>query len=379
MKLSRWSITGLALIASCAWSCGDSANDGAVMQQTSGGAGGMMVASGGAGAGGAPVSGGAGGTVSSGGIGGAGGTVSSGGIGGSGGGVAGSSGGMGGSGGTMVEPTPEVPFDGADFVTWSTEEFSLEPGQERYLCFASSLDEDLVINGYNTLGGQPYVHHLIFARTRTPEPEGFEECDVAFRNSWDTLFITGAGASTLEFPEDAGHQLPTGTQLLVQMHLLNATEQAVSGSLDINMRRSSIEKPRPVSSFIFGTAAVELPPSTTSEVVGTCPMWQAVDLIAGFPHMHMLGTSMRFEVGSSEADLREVFKREPFNFDDQRIDPLELSIAAGSITRVSCTYDNPHDETIGYGESSFNEMCYFVGFAVDRPGMSACLEVLPPF
>lgn len=45
---------------------------------------------------------------------------------------------------------------------------------------------------------------------------------------------------------------------------------------------------------------------------------------------------------------------------------------------IGGTFDNPHDETIGYGESTRNEMCYFVGFAVDLPSQSACLEVLPP-
>ena len=277
-----------------------------------------------------------------------------------------------------MDMDPEPPFGAdADVFEWSTDEFTLEAGQERYLCFASTLAEDLVINGYHT-DVEPFVHHLIFSRTRTPEPEGFAECDIAFRNGWDPVFISGAGDTTLEFPDDAGHDLPTGTQLVVQMHLLNVTEAPVQGSVTINMRRSAIENPRPVSTFIFGTAAVELPPSQSSEVVGTCPMWQSVHLIAGFPHMHLLGTSLRFEVGSSEGAMREVFKRDPFDFDNQRIDKLDVEVAAGDISRVTCTFDNTMDQTVSYGESTRNEMCYFIGFAVDLPSQSACLEVIPP-
>jgi len=295
------------------------------------------------------------------------------------GGTAGAAAGTGGAGGMdPVTMDPEPPFGpDADVYAWSTGTFMLEPDQEQYLCFASTLDEDLIINGYGTLGA-PFVHHLILARTRAPEPDGFAECDVAFRNTWDTLFISGAGASKLEFPADAGHELPKGTQILVQMHLLNLTEAPVQGSVAIDMRRSTIANPRPVSSFIFGTAAVELPANQQSEVVGTCPMWQSIQLIAGFPHMHLLGTSMHFEVGSSESTLHEVFKRDPFTFDDQRIDPVELTIAAGDITRVRCSYENTLDQAVGYGESTRNEMCYFVGFAIDLSSQSACLEVLPP-
>lgn len=214
---------------------------------------------------------------------------------------------------------PFMPFaKDADVVPWSTGKFTLDAGQERYLCFASTLDDDRIVNAYAAQNAA-FVHHLILARTSAPEPDGFAECDVAFRNTWETLFITGAGNSVLEFPEDAAHRLPKGTQLLVQMHLLNVTDSPVEGSVTIQMRRTSVANPRPVNSFIFGTAAVELPPRKTSQVVGTCSTWQSVQLIAGFPHMHLLGTAMHFEAGPSEDDMHEVFKRDPFDFGNQHI------------------------------------------------------------
>jgi hypothetical protein len=275
------------------------------------------------------------------------------------------------------EPPPVEPFGpGVDAVAWKTEQFSLDAAEERYLCYAKTLEEDMVVSGYASVGDR-FVHHVILSRASAPETEGFAECDVAFKRTWETLFITGAGDSKLEFPEDAGHQLKAGTQLVVQMHLLNAAEDPVEGSLTINMRRSTVQNPRPVSNFIFGTAAVELPPRRTSEVVGTCAPAQPVRLIGGFPHMHLLGSSMRFQVGKAEASLKEVFARDPFDFDSQRVDTLDVAIAPGDLTRVKCTFDNTHEQTVSYGESTMNEMCYFVGFAIDMPRMSACLEVLP--
>lgn len=277
-----------------------------------------------------------------------------------------------------VPAAPEPAFGAdADVFEWSTGEFTLEAGQERYLCFASTLSEDLTVNGYHT-SGQPFQHHLILSRASAPEPEGFAECDIAFRSSWEILFITGTGDTKLEFPQDAAHILGGGTQLVLQMHLLNTRDEAVTGSVAIDMRRTQVDNPRPVNSFIFGTAAVELPPAQTSDVVGTCSMFQSVQLIAGFPHMHLRGRAMRFEVGASVGELQEVYRRDPFDFDSQQMDMLDLSVSAGQVTRVTCTFDNPTDEVISYGESTNEEMCYFVGFAVDLPGQSACLEVIPP-
>jgi hypothetical protein len=276
--------------------------------------------------------------------------------------------------------SPAAPTSGASFAdafSWSTEEFEVAPGKDRYLCYSKKLEEDLVIDGYETPGAS-FVHHLIFSRSRGGDKLGFEDCPEAFRMGWDPVFITGAGPATLEFPTGAGHKLPKGTQLTVQMHLLNTGDEPVKGKLNIKMRRTAVTNPRPVNSYIFGTAAVKLPPKQVSKVVGTCRVREAIKLIAAFPHMHMLGTKMTFEVGQSEATMKEVFKRDPFTFDNQSIERLMFDLKPGDITRVTCTYNNTLSQEVKYGESTLNEMCYLIGFAVDRAFQSACLEVIPP-
>jgi hypothetical protein len=69
-----------------------------------------------------------------------------------------------------------------------------------------------------------------------------------------------------------------------------------------------------------------------------------------------------------------VYTRDPYDFDDQRLDQLSLTIPTGYATRTSCTYDNKSDQTISFGESSLNEMCFAVGFAVGVDGASGCLQ-----
>jgi hypothetical protein len=152
----------------------------------------------------------------------------------------------------------------------------------------------------------------------------------------------------------------------------------VDGSVTIDMHRSSAANPRPVNTYIFGTAAVQLPPKQTTELSGDCTMRESVQLIAAFPHMHVLGQSQRFEVGSSAGAMKEVFKRDLFSFDSQRIDTIDLKLAPGDLTRVTCAFNNTTDQAVTYGESTKDEMCYFLGFAIDRPTMSACIAVLPP-
>ena len=275
------------------------------------------------------------------------------------------SGGSVGSGGT-------APGTGADELVWTTGEFTVDPGQERYICFAKSIDEALTVDAYST-PGLPFVHHIIFARTRTAAPDGFSECGSTFQTSWDPLFIAGAGASTLQFPTDAGHVLTRGTQLLAQLHLLNLGKDPVKGVVSIHMHRSSVTNPRPVNSYIFGTMNVNLPPMQQSQVISNCSARDQVNLIAAFPHMHMLGRSMRFEVGTSANALTAAFVRDPFDFNDQRMETIAINLAAGDRTRLTCTYQNPNATAVTYGESTLNEMCYLIAFAIDHP-MGSCIQ-----
>ncbi|HEX6243361.1 MAG TPA: hypothetical protein VFZ61_20750, partial [Polyangiales bacterium] len=257
-----------------------------------------------------------------------------------------------GDSGADAAPAVDPGLDFPDALSWSTAEFELGPDQERYLCFASTLEADAVVNAFATKA-QAFVHHLIFSRSNSPEDKlGFEECDTAFRSGWQPLFITGAGNARLELPSDAGHKLAKGTKLVVQMHLLNFKKETVKGAVSLNMRRSAHASPRPVSTYIFGTAAVSLPPRQKTDITGECTLRESVKLIAGFPHMHMLGKALRVEVGSASGEMKTVFNRDPYWFDAQTIELLDLQLKAGDRARVTCNFNNTTDQTVGYGEST---------------------------
>ena len=144
------------------------------------------------------------------------------------------------------------------------------------------------------------------------------------------------------------------------------------------MGSPSVPNPRPVNSYVFGSPEVNIAPYSLGQVVGNCTMREKVEVIAAFPHMHMLGTSLTFETGTSEANMKTVFKRDPYSFDNQAIEPMKLTLSPGDLTRVTCKYKNTTGHVIKYGESSLSEMCFFLAFAVDRPFQSACMTVLPP-
>lgn len=85
-------------------------------------------------------------------------------------------------------------------------------------------------------------------------------------------------------------------------------------------------------------------------------------MVALLPHMHLMGTSLTFELGASEDDMKMVYARDPWDFDRQTIDNFDMTLEEGLHTRTTCKYNNTTDKTITYGESTFDEMCFMGAF-----------------
>lgn len=267
---------------------------------------------------------------------------------------------------------------------WSTEvdlttaEFTSPAGSEKYMCYAETLKDPVTIQGFKYTA-VPAIHHFLLARTTIPEPDGLSECNVLFRTSWIPLFGSGSSSAELDLPSDVGYKLPAGTQLVVQLHLLNTTNQDVTERATIQMFGTDNDNVRPAGLYAFGTTDISLPAHQQTDVVSDCTVDpnDTIDIFGVLPHMHYLGTKLVFEMGTSASDLHEVYRREPWSFDAQWIDPMSLTIPGGTFTRVTCSYDNTTDSTVNFGESSYDEMCFFVTFAADRNGLGGCLSSSP--
>ncbi len=164
-------------------------------------------------------------------------------------------------------------------------------------------------------------------------------------------------------PEGAGHIFAKGTQLTLQLHLLNATPEELTETVPVHFHKMLAEPAERVEVVVFGNMSIALPAGESSEVVGSCNSDSDMTIFSVFPHMHLLGTPMVVETGSNEQSLAEVFRRDPYDFDKQSLSPIDLTIAAGDTVKVTCGYDNHLDQIVTFGESTTDEMCFFIGFA----------------
>src|SRR5678810_645027 len=107
----------------------------------------------------------------------------------------------------------------------------------------------------------------------------------------------------------------------------------------IRMVRSKDANPEPVRVFAFGTTDIHVPPQKTTTLAGSCTVKNDVRLFAFMPHMHLLGKRLELLTGPDENSLQSVFVRDPYDFNNQYIEPLPLNIPAGSAVQTRCTYE----------------------------------------
>src|SRR5688572_10387439 len=99
-------------------------------------------------------------------------------------------------------------------------------------------------------------------------------------------------------------------------------------------------------------------------------------MFAGAPHMHMMGRHMKVSYANANNTGARVLHDQPYDFDQQRFGLLapDLVTSAGGRITVECTYFNHTGQTVYFGESSKEEMCYALAFIYPPPPAQACVQ-----
>jgi hypothetical protein len=171
----------------------------------------------------------------------------------------------------------------------------------------------------------------------------------------------GLGTPAVHFPEGTAMTLAKGAQIVVQLHLLNATNQEVEvDPVRVNLEAAADpEGLEAVGLLITGTLDITLPPATSDITVeGSCVLEEPMEhVFAAFPHMHQLGrriTTSKLAMGETgETSISDV----TWDFSDQGLYPVEGSAQIGDTITTRCTFDNPLDREIVFGLHTSDEMC----------------------
>jgi Copper type II ascorbate-dependent monooxygenase, C-terminal domain/Copper type II ascorbate-dependent monooxygenase, N-terminal domain len=272
-------------------------------------------------------------------------------------------------GDTADEPF-HVPSQGADDLYQCFTFHSPVAEGEQAIAWAPIIDDERV------------VHHWILYRTNTPQPDGGSGiCNMP----GDAKFVAGwaPGGQNFMMPDDVGLEIGgPDVYYILQLHYHNTANHADSFDRS-GVAFCTVDEPRPqlAGMITLGTVFLDIPPGAEDhEESGVCPSWitsfmpEPLTVIASFPHMHELGRAFTTEIlrGGSEADIDMITDVPIYDFQSQTfyVNDPPVQILPGDALRTTCTYDNPTDQPVHFGEATSEEMClnFIMAYPIDTIG-----------
>ncbi|MBS1121832.1 MAG: hypothetical protein H6Q90_4060 [Deltaproteobacteria bacterium] len=256
------------------------------------------------------------------------------------------------------DANPNLPPGGDGSVDGFTEliagSWSLPAGDEGYRCVTRTLTEDVLITGFHTTAPSG-THHTALSVGSPIGPDGSAICG-ASDNRPTIIFGAGVGTPDLAMPAGLAVRVHAGDQLMLNLHVFNATDQTLTGHSGVSITSTTSPVAEAGIANTGKTSDLVVPPGSSTQV-GTCTVPEGAKAFSVFPHMHKLGVHMR-AIATTASGPHTLIDM-PYTFENQRYYGLapELPLTAGDQIRIECSYQNDTGATVQFGQSSLQEMC----------------------
>jgi hypothetical protein len=170
------------------------------------------------------------------------------------------------------------------------------------------------------------------------------------------------------YPAGTAAKLKGSLGLRFQSHYVNTSDQPLNASVVVKLTKvdpASIT--RWVAQLHFNRTALSIQPGAMQSVTTSCTIpnnFGPIGLLFAISHMHKQGVHFVASTSSgvSLLDTTEWDEAPPVDY----AEPVMLN--PGDAIRWTCTYQNPTQQTITYGDSALkNEMCIYIARFFSSP------------
>jgi hypothetical protein len=256
-----------------------------------------------------------------------------------------------------------VPIPAADpaFLDIVTPEVVIPSGVEQMWCYSYTYTgEEIAMSGIDPRQGN-YGHHAVLLTAKEPAADGsLIDCtDRTLMWNYEPFAVP------TDLPEGHGIRLPTGQQLVVQFHYVNASPSPIRVRDVIRVAKLPVaEVTTWAAMFATADIAFNIPAGQQLEYTFDCTVEQPLSLLFVAGHMHERGTSFSLQIQPPGGSFERLYLVDPWRPEYRDIpppqsyftDPYEL--AAGTVIRTTCAWDNDTGEAITFPK----EMCVAVGY-----------------
>ncbi len=227
--------------------------------------------------------------------------------------------------------------------------------------------------GFQAKGGHHAVVYWTLKTQREEQRPCTEDDMVSFH------FLSGGGAEAgngimNSLPAGGAFKVPAGAQLVVNLHMLNASAQPVEGQAAVNLfyGDSSLT---PLTSFYVSGTSFSIAPHATKTWSTSCVARAPMKVARLLGHMHEWGVRNTITLTTPAGDqiLYDKPGQGDFSYNPPFVDyPTDkpLLINPGDKITTSCTWNNMRDTALAFPD----EMCAAFGYVLGTEAESGCAD-----
>jgi hypothetical protein len=240
--------------------------------------------------------------------------------------------------------------------------------------------EEIVMNGY-TIDLSEGSHHLIVYLTSDAEQDDPVNCSPFTGLALGTdvpIVFANKKQETWAFPTGIAVDIPANQMIKIEGHYINTTANDLQGTGNVSFvytPKSSSPTFQAASFDFYGTTNINIPPNST---YSTGPLFQAglagTHLINVTTHQHRLGTGIQVWAGDPGVQTDQIANDMDWSNPSWGLIDPQFDFDGTNGLTYQCSWTNTTDQTVSFGESALDEMCFVGGYYYPSQGMDLCLD-----
>jgi hypothetical protein len=252
----------------------------------------------------------------------------------------------------------DAPGDAVD-ASWTTlieRSWQLNASSEDFKCIRMKVPTEMYISGFR-VSSPVGTHHEILTVTEVTSPVGPYDCDGS-NLDLQMLFAGGIATDDIVFPTGVAIKLPANTYINLNLHVSNYSDQPITGTSGIQIKTVPASQVVHEADMMFlGKQTLNIPANTlgwTESSSCSIPVqWTMLNL---WPHMHSYAKHQKVTNLNGSNQLKTLLDAD-YSYMDQKYYPMTVPLAINDQLQIDCTYDNPTNSAIVYGQNAGAEMC----------------------
>jgi hypothetical protein len=235
--------------------------------------------------------------------------------------------------------------------------WQLPAGHEAHFCVRVTAPREVYLHEFAPLGATGTHHTVLTTVPGGSTPDGVISCsggDVTGHQ----IYGSGVGTEPTVLPEGIAMHVRAGEQLVLNLHLFNTRDRALTGISGVMVRGMAADQVKQVAEGVLAGPLGFTLGTGRATATGKCTFSHAATIISVQPHMHQLGIHMKVTAKRAAADSVNLFD-DDYSFDSQQRYPAGMvALKAGDVVEIECTYLNDTQHSVRWGQSSLDEMCF---------------------